>query len=147
MILLSEMHIMSEFRFKPESRSFSWLIWRLSEEGLRVIQPSLVLWHLLKKFRFTDWVKFTEKILNGKLLFFVRCGLLDWTSPSIIWLLLICRYNSLMTNGDDRGIESWYLSYKFQVHTMSRTWNKMVGVQSWIKLIWQKLIFREVLKL
>ena len=34
---------MSEFRFKPESRSFGSLIWRLSEEGLRVIQPSLVL--------------------------------------------------------------------------------------------------------
>ena len=42
-ILLSEMHIMSKFRFKLESRSFSILKWKLSEEVLRVVQPSFVL--------------------------------------------------------------------------------------------------------
>ena len=35
MILLFVMHIMSKFRLKLESRSFSSLIWELSEEMLR----------------------------------------------------------------------------------------------------------------
>ena len=34
-ILLSVMHIMSNSRFKLESRSFSSLMWKLSEEMLR----------------------------------------------------------------------------------------------------------------
>ena len=42
-ILLSNMHVMSKFRFKLERSSFSSLMWELSEEMLKVIQPSLVL--------------------------------------------------------------------------------------------------------
>ena len=34
MILLSDMHIISKFRFKLESRSFSLLMWELREEML-----------------------------------------------------------------------------------------------------------------